>query len=543
MRRFATIVGLLVMAGPLPARDQPRGVSNLPEVTAAWQKAGARIGRLGRDRDDDRTVFDLPGERHWKGTPNLDESTVVPVFEVHGWPASRFDERPVPNRAFAISLIECPIDRDGLKSLLRFRQLVGIHFGRTNVPPSALVQLAALPELRVVLYQDTPIADRPRPTAEHYDFTGFHKLTDLRVGGRFDFDLADLDSLKSCRLESLTLQRVPLSPVLMASLARHAALRHLTVQGTDRLTGTTATPLPVRLKSLTIACRELRSLKPFGDLSELDAFQMTYADAGDDLLRELGNCRKIRVLNLGYGNRLTGTGLRHLPEPSSLRSLNVAGSAFDETGCRELARLTGLETLNLTMTKIGDGGLASLKPLTRLRELHLGANAIGDDGATHLAPLKSLRKLSLARTRIGDESLKLIAHWPELSSLNLGETKATDAGMGHLTAGRKLEFLGLDKTAITDRGLEPIGQIATLASLSLRFANVTSAGLAHLRNLPRLETLDLPCTNVDDASVPLLLEMPALRYVGLGETKLSDDAIETLRKRRPACTFDSYFAG
>jgi hypothetical protein len=100
-------------------------------------------------------------------------------------------------------------------------------------------------------------------------------------------------------------------------------------------------------------------------------------NAGDADLRALKELKRLKVLYLGYGTRITDVGLAHLKP------------------------LVTLEELYLPETRVTDAGLVHLRSLKSLRKLGLlNCKGVTDAGMVHLRGLRNLTDLSLSGTQV-----------------------------------------------------------------------------------------------------------------------------------------------
>ncbi|MBC8872533.1 MAG: HEAT repeat domain-containing protein [Planctomycetes bacterium] len=107
--------------------------------------------------------------------------------------------------------------------------------------------------------------------------------------------------------------------------------------------------------------------------------------------------------------KITDSGLEHLTELSSLKTLDLSGSQVTGPGLEHLKGLPNLRTLHLGGTQITDSGLEHLTGLTYLQTLDLRGCSVTDAGLEHLRGLHRLESLLLSGTQVteaGGRSLK-----------------------------------------------------------------------------------------------------------------------------------------
>ncbi len=117
-------------------------------------------------------------------------------------------------------------------------------------------------------------------------------------------------------------------------------------------------------------------------------------------LAHLAELSSLEELDLSECGQLTDDAMVHLGRFVALRDLNLWRVGITDQGVRHLAGLTALERLNLDNTRLTDAGLPFLAPLTRLTFLHLGSTALSDAGLVHLEGLAALQDLKVTRTAV-----------------------------------------------------------------------------------------------------------------------------------------------
>lgn len=123
-------------------------------------------------------------------------------------------------------------------------------------------------------------------------------------------------------------------------------------------------------------------------------FHLTRRSLSDSDLAILRGMDNIVSLNL-KGTRLTGSGLRHLSDLSSLRILHLEKTQVDDEGVAHLAGLTQLKYLNLFGTRVTDASIPSLLKLRNLEVLYIWQTKISGEGVAQLK--KSLPGLKVVR--------------------------------------------------------------------------------------------------------------------------------------------------
>ncbi len=230
----------------------------------------------------------------------------------------------------------------------------------------------------------------------------------------------------------------------------------------------------------------------------------------DEDLAQLSACRRLNNLTLD-GNRISGTGLRHL---SNVRSLEILYLAWQRDSSGEPILLN-------------DSALASLSSLTRLSNLDLVGNmGLTDACCEHIANCPELRVLSLRDLKIGDAGIQKLTALKKLANVNLGGLKISEVRMQELVQSLPmldtLDMLGGKATA---------GILATsteLKVLRIPADNLRNANIPALRNLSKLEEFVL--VNCRDFTVPQIMHLPQLRRLSL--TNYNVDKSDLLARHR-----------
>jgi len=297
-----------------------------------------------------------------------------------------------------------------------------------------------------------------------------------------------------------------------------------------------------------------RIRKPSDDLTECDLASVTYLDASNLGISDLGgieHCTELRTLSL-QGNELssddlvslsgltklvsldladndiTDAGLARIAGLTSLRSLSLSGNRITDARLTHLAGMTGLETLDLSGNRIAGAGLVHLAGMASLKTLGLEDNEITDAGLVHLAGLASVTDLNLSENRITGSGLVHVASMSSLGSLVLARNQITDAGLAHLAGRTDLTWLVLSVNRITDAGLEHLAGMSSLRFLSLEVNDITDAGLAHLEGMTSLTYLLLDHNRITDKGLVYLEGLDSLGWLTLGGNQITDAGLAQL---------------
>jgi len=196
----------------------------------------------------------------------------------------------------------------------------------------------------------------------------------------------------------------------------------------------------------------------------------------------------------------------HLGHITTLESLNVISTKFNDEWMPHIAKLTHLKTLRFVNNgKLTDAGMVQLAGLKELESFHFVGTAITGRAYAQFDGFTKLVKVSHRGSSIDDEGLKeLCDHLPNLEYISLAHSKFTDAGAPSLAKLTKLK--GLD-----------IGS-----------SKATPEALVHIAKLP-LEFLELGDNFGSAASIPVIKGIATLRRVTMTHvSKLTDAELTTI---------------
>lgn len=180
----------------------------------------------------------------------------------------------------------------------------------------------------------------------------------------------------------------------------------------------------------------------------------------DDVMECLSDMKSLTELVVATRLDLTGVGLIHLGDTTSLESLSLergAGACLTDNGLKVVCGLGRLRSLKIThCSDVTDRSLNYLQRLHRLESLELSCGDgdvfnFTDEGARQISKLRSVRHLSL-----------------------VGWDNLTDAGVHHISKMKMLETLNLRYAPITDAGLEHLLHLKRLRQLDLADCSVSS---------------------------------------------------------------------
>ena len=195
----------------------------------------------------------------------------------------------------------------------------------------------------------------------------------------------------------------------------------------------------------------------------------------------------------------------HLGHITTLESLNVISTQFNDEWIPHIAKLTHLKTLRFTNNgKLTDAGMVQIAGLKDLESFSFVGTAITGRAYAEFDGFTKLTRVSHRGSSIDDEGLKnLCDHLPNLESISLAHAKFTDAGAPNLA------------------------KLTRLKSLELG-AHATPAALKHITSLP-IENLQLGEGFDKPESLPIIKEIKTLKRLTLTNCKATtDDDLELL---------------
>ncbi|MBV8881643.1 MAG: hypothetical protein JO332_16925 [Planctomycetaceae bacterium] len=234
----------------------------------------------------------------------------------------------------------------------------------------------------------------------------------------------------------------------------------------------------------------------------------------------------------------------HLGHITTLESLNVISTKFNDEWMAPIARLTNLKTLRFVNNgKLTDAGMEQLAGLKNLETFTFVGTAITGSAYAKFDGFTKLTRVSHRGSSIHDEGLKqLCEHLPNLESLSLAHAKFTDAGAPNLAKLTKLKGLELGASKATAQALESVlklpleylqlGEgfegpeciplikgIPTLKRLTLtNAAKFSDAELTAVSGLTQLEHLEIKAPFPDER-LPLLKDFAFLKSMRLVPVK------------------------
>ena len=221
----------------------------------------------------------------------------------------------------------------------------------------------------------------------------------------------------------------------------------------------------------------------------------------------------------------------HVGHLSTLESLNIISTKFNDDWIPSLAKLTNLKSLRFTNNgKLTDAGMAQLAGLKNLENFSFVGTQMTGKAYAQFEGFAKLTGVSHRGSSIDDEGLRqLCDHLPYLESLSLAHAKFTDAGAPHLAKLTKLKGLELGTSKATPQALKAITKLP-LESLQLGEGFESVACIAIVKDIASLRRLTL--TNAQaltDADLQVIAGLTQLDHLEIDKMPLSDERIPALK--------------
>lgn len=238
----------------------------------------------------------------------------------------------------------------GMKPVGRLSQLRRLDLGQTKVTDKGIQQLSGLKKLQsLVLGENQSVTDVSMPVIGQ-----FNGLVHLNLNYN----------------RSITDQGI-------AKLVKLSHLQSLHLEGCDKLTG--------------------QSLTTIGQFQDLKTIDLSYCLGIDDQgLAKLAALKQLKWIDLTDCKKVTDKGIASLGQMPQLENLLLAGTSVTGVGLKHLENSSTLQNINLYHCPVNDDGLETIGKLTTLHSLVLSSTSITDASLEHLKSLKNLKDLSLA---------------------------------------------------------------------------------------------------------------------------------------------------
>lgn len=220
----------------------------------------------------------------------------------------------------------------------------------------------------------------------------------------------------------------------------------------------------------------------------------------------------------------------HLGHISTLESLNIISTKFNDEWMPNIAKLTNLKNLRFTNNgSLTDAGMVQLAGLKNLESFSFVGTKITGRAYAKFEGFTKLIKVSHRGSSIDDEGLKeLCDHLPNLESISLAHAKFTDAGAPSLAKLTKLKGLELGAHA-TPAALKNIIALP-LEYLQLGEGFDKSESLPIIKDIKTLKRLTLTnCKTTTDDDFKVLATITQLESLELGSPSMPMDRLPVLK--------------
>ena len=225
------------------------------------------------------------------------------------------------------------------------------------------------------------------------------------------------------------------------------------------------------------------------------------------------------------------TFFEHVGHLSTLESLNIISTKFNDEWMPPLAKLTNLKVLRFTNNgKLTDAGMAQLAGLTKLENYSFVGTQMTGKAYARFEGFTKLTRVSHRGSSIDDEGLRqLCDHLPNLESLSLAHAKFTDAGAPHLAKLTKLKGLEVGAAKATPQALKHIAKLP-LEYLQLGEGFESGAAIAFIKDIATLRRLTLTnAQGITDTDLQGLTGLTQLTHLEIGKMPLPDERIPALK--------------
>ena len=204
------------------------------------------------------------------------------------------------------------------------------------------------------------------------------------------------------------------------------------------------------------------------------------------------------------------TFFEHLGHITTLESLNVISTKFNDEWMPHIAKLTNLKMLRFVNNgKLTDAGMEQLAGLKNLENFSFVGTAITGNAYAKFDGFTKLIRVSHRGSSIHDEGLKqLCEHLPNLENISLAHARFTDAGAPNLAKLTKLKGLELGASKATPQALASILKLP-LEYLQLGEGFESPECIPMIKGIPTLKRLTL--TNAAKFTDCLLYTSPSPR--------------------------------
>ena len=220
----------------------------------------------------------------------------------------------------------------------------------------------------------------------------------------------------------------------------------------------------------------------------------------------------------------------HLGHITTLESLNIISTKFNDAWMPNIAKLTNLKTLRfINNGKLTDAGMEQLAGLQNLESFNFVGTAITGKAYAKFDGFTRLTRVSHRGSSINDEGLKeLCEHLPNLESISLAHAKFTDAGAVHLAKLAKLKSLEIGTLNATPAGLKSLAKLP-LESIQLGESFHSADAFMIVKALPALRKLSITDgSKLTDADLSLIASITQLDSLSMDRLALPEERLPVL---------------
>jgi hypothetical protein len=220
----------------------------------------------------------------------------------------------------------------------------------------------------------------------------------------------------------------------------------------------------------------------------------------------------------------------HLGHISTLESLNVISTKFNDEWMPHIAKLVNLKTLRFTNNgSLTDAGMEQLAGLKNLESFSFVGTKITGKAYAKFDGFTKLVKVSHRGNSINDEGLKeLCDHLPNLESISLAHAKFTDAGAVHLAKLTKLKGFEIGTSNATPQALVHLAKLP-LESLQLGEGFDSIDCIPLIKGIATLRRLTLTnATKLTDAELKVVASLTQLEHLELSKVPLPSGRLAVL---------------
>ena len=220
----------------------------------------------------------------------------------------------------------------------------------------------------------------------------------------------------------------------------------------------------------------------------------------------------------------------HLGHITTLESLNVISTKFNDAWMPHIAKLTNLKTLRFTNNgPLTDAGMEQLAGLKNLEQFSFVGTKITGRAYAKFEGFTKLTRVSHRGSSIDDEGLKqLCEHLPNLESISLAHAKFTDAGAVHLAKLKKLKGLELGTHGATPAALKSLTSLP-LESIQLGEGFHSADAFTTVKDIPTLRNLSVTDgSKLTDADLSLIAGITQLESLIMDKLPLPEERLSVL---------------